>query len=829
MWNLDFDIRTSYGGRFGARTVSTVAMISALLVWGIPESAPAQEASGPVESDEADPESEDDSAGEDSGSDVVEIPTRREMNRESRQEGDGGESDSEEAPGEGGEEGESSVGATDTGPVKIPEVEVVGRSKKEVEEVPGSANVVTEEEIENQQPLNSNEVLRMLPGVHIQPEEGMGLRQNIGIRGLNPTRSRKVHVMEDGVPIALAPYGEPEMYYTPPVERMSRIEVVKGSGSILYGPQTVGGVVNYITPQPPEDFTVEGEARGGSFGHAQGEVMVGGTKGNVGYWLKGIHQRMGGHRRLNLRMTDATSKFRFELGSTQTLSLKFNVYDEWSRSTYLGLTRPQFREDPSADFAPNDRFKIRRYGAQATHVTVPSEDFKLETRLYGHNIRRNWRRQDFDRRPTCEQEDCYVRVIDEQGRNVTDDPSQWPTGRGGVFFRDSTGNRNREFTVGGIEPRATIFADLGEAVDYELQTGTRFHVEHTRERRLNGNTATSPAGDIRDDDERLGRALAVYGLNKFKFFDKKLQISPGLRFESLWTTRTTFRTRIDGTATDLDPPRKEHDHISAVIPGAGVNYQIVEPLSLFGGVHRGFSPPRTKDAITKTGERLNLEPEFSWNYEAGARVRFRDWLQAEAAGFIKDFQNQIIAPAEAGGAVSTDPEETDPGSRRAVQGGQTIHRGAEFAGTIDPATKEGLGFDLPISVSYTFVDAKFQDGWKTSIKGNELPYSPDHMVSGRIGFQHPNGLKLQLDGDWISGQFTDKTETVQSNEAGLRGWIDSRFILDANVSYTYDPWGVTALVAAKNILDERYIASRAPRGIKPGLFRQIIGGIRVQL
>lgn len=714
------------------------------------------------------------------------------------------------------------------GAVSVPEVEVIGRSDKDVESVPGSADVVTEEELDQQKALNTNEALRMVPGVHVQPEEGMGLRQNIGIRGLNPTRSRKVLVLEDGVPIALGPYGEPEMYYSPPVERMSRIEVVKGSGSILFGPQTIGGVINYITPQPPEDFTFESEARGGTYDYYQGEVTIGDTKGQVGYWLNGLHQRFGGHRGLDLRMTDVTSKFRLQLDDRQSLSLKFNVYDEWSRSTYLGLTTPQYQNDPSANYAKHDRFKIRRYGVQATHVATPSSNLLVETRLYGHNIQRNWRRQDFDRTASCEQDDCYVRVINGRGEDVVDSPSEWPNDQSGVFFRDTTGNRNREFTVGGIEPRVTWDWELG-SVAGELQAGTRFHIEHTRERRLNGNTDVSPAGTIRDDDERIGRAVAAYALNTFEFFDGDLQLSPGLRFESLWTERTVHRTRVDGEPTDLDPPRTNDNHIQAFIPGAGVSYNLLEPLTLFGGVHRGFAPPRTKDAITKEGQKLKLEPEFSWNYEAGARVRMADWLQAETAAFLLDFRNQIIAPAEAGGAVSVDPEARDPGTLKAVQGGRTTHKGLEFGATFDPATLSEAGFDLPLSVNYTFVDARFGEGWQQAIRGNQLPYAPRHTIAGRASFQHPIGLSLQLDGDWVSGQYTDKVETVRSGPAGLIGWIDSRFILDAKVSYTHEPSGLTGFVAGKNLLNEQYVSSRAPRGIKPGLFRHVYGGVSFKL
>ena len=50
-------------------------------------------------------------------------------------------------------------------------------------------------------------------------------------------------------PVALAPYGEPEMYYSPPIDRMSRIEIIKGSGSILFGPQTIGGVVRWVVAE----------------------------------------------------------------------------------------------------------------------------------------------------------------------------------------------------------------------------------------------------------------------------------------------------------------------------------------------------------------------------------------------------------------------------------------------------------------------------------------------------------------------------------------------------------------------------------------------------
>ncbi len=148
-------------------------------------------------------------------------------------------------------------------PTEVAGLTVLGEGGGGLARLPGSGAVIGAEVLGAMRPLSSTEVLRGVAGVHIQDEEGMGLRANIGIRGIDPDRSRSVLVLEDGIPVALNPYGEPEMYYTPPVDRMDRIEVVKGSGSILHGPQTVGGIINFVTPEPGRLTGVHGVALGG--------------------------------------------------------------------------------------------------------------------------------------------------------------------------------------------------------------------------------------------------------------------------------------------------------------------------------------------------------------------------------------------------------------------------------------------------------------------------------------------------------------------------------------------------------------------------------------
>ncbi len=117
---------------------------------------------------------------------------------------------------------------------------------------PGSVDVVDAAMLRDSRVFGFEEALRKVSGVYARPEEGFSLRPNISIRGLNPTRSARVLLLEDGVPLAYAPYGDNASYYHPPVDRFETIEVVKGSGQIAYGPMTVGGVVNYVTPAVPD-------------------------------------------------------------------------------------------------------------------------------------------------------------------------------------------------------------------------------------------------------------------------------------------------------------------------------------------------------------------------------------------------------------------------------------------------------------------------------------------------------------------------------------------------------------------------------------------------
>ena len=112
---------------------------------------------------------------------------------------------------------------------------------------PGSSHILSKKELKKFEFNDIHRVLRKIPSVHIQEEEGFGLRPNIGLRAIHPHRSRKITLMEDGVLIAPAPYAAPAAYYFPQLDRMESIEVFKGVPSTLFGPNSIGGAINFVT------------------------------------------------------------------------------------------------------------------------------------------------------------------------------------------------------------------------------------------------------------------------------------------------------------------------------------------------------------------------------------------------------------------------------------------------------------------------------------------------------------------------------------------------------------------------------------------------------
>jgi Fe(3+) dicitrate transport protein len=694
----------------------------------------------------------------------------------------------------------------------IPEITLVAKDDRLFRKTPGSASYIDKKELGLIAPVSGNEVFRRVPGVHVVDEEGLGLRANIGIRGLDPDRSRGVLILEDGIPVALAPYGEPEMYYTPNMDRMEGVEVLKGSGQILFGPQTIGGVINYQSLNPPDEASGFIRLRGGEGGFFSSLISYGDTRENMGYQLNYNRKRADQIGITGFDIHDLNLKFVFDLNSKSELSVKASVYDEISNSTYIGMPQTMF-DSGNQNFvhlAPDDRLRVRRYALSLTHHYRFNKNSRLKTTAFGFSTTRNWQRQDFSL----------------NGNNNLK-PGNW-TGviwgdesvpNGAIYMRNSSGNRNRHFEVVGLESQFSHqYRIYGQKS--EVKIGFRQMYENTTEQRINGSKQDSRTGNLITDEIRSTLASSFYAHNQTKLH-KSFSITSGVRIEHMSFDRNILRGpfEIAGTILTRDTSVHNSNTLTQIVPGAGFNWAFDSKSSLYGGIHKGFAPPRLKDAITAVGEVAELGPELSTNYELGVRTVPSAYISVEFTGFYMDFSNQIIPVAESAGGTGAG----------LINAGRTLHRGIELG--IDWNIAQLLKWKkaaLIYHTSLSLIDAKFTDDRISEgieINGLKTPYAPNVLVNSALSLETVNGSGFSIIYQYTGEQFTDLINSVEPHPNGRTGMIPAFNTLDFSVFHKIEKWNTTLSFSIKNLTNERFIVSRRPQGIRLGLPRYISGGL----
>lgn len=715
----------------------------------------------------------------------------------------------------------------------VAEIVVIGERAR-LAQISGSAAIVTQEDMKRSRVFSVNDALRLVPGIYPRDEEGVGARPNIGIRGLNPTRSSKVLLLEDGVPLSFAPYGDNASYYHPPVERFSAIEVLKGAAQVRFGPQTIGGVINYITPKAPETLMARATGSVGNRETVNLDAMVGGPLLGGGVLLHVNHKASQGSRdNQKLRFTDIFLKGDWEFGPDHALTVKLSRFEEGSDVSYSGLTRAEFAADPRGNAFVNDRFDTERSSASLSHRWALSEALTLRTTGYYHRFERDWWRQSSN---------------SSQRPNDASDPAC------GGMANLSTGcgneGRLRAYDTWGVESRLEI-AHAGLGFGGETEVGIRFHEERQQRRQLNGDTPTARSAGtgvnagVRENNARDASAAAAFVQSRLDF--GRLALIPGVRGEFVRYARRNLPVdvlvggRPSGAVTAATNASRR---LEQVVPGLGATFAVTPDVTVYGGVHRGFAPPRVEDIITAAGGSVDLEAELSWNWEAGVRGQLLPGVRGDATFFVMNFENQIVPQSVAGGVGAT-----------LTSAGRTLHRGGELSLNLSSRDAGATGeTDIYARLAATWVGtARYAskriatlpcfDGATTGtlvatgrgpqgcgvavdVIGNRLPYSPEWLGSAAVGLEH-RGWQGQIEVVGQSAMFADDVNSVAVSPDGQRGRISGWATV--NLALSYGPpggrWEVFA--SARNLFDRLIVVDRS-RGVLPGAPRLVQAGLTLR-
>ncbi|MCC5880743.1 MAG: TonB-dependent receptor [Idiomarina sp.] len=652
--------------------------------------------------------------------------------------------------------------------VVMPAIEVIsvtGRHAAHRYDETGSVVIISSEDIERVQPLSTEDILRRVPGINVKSEEETGIVANFGIRGLSASESKSL-VLEDGVPVAPGLFIGNDRYFNPRIQRISGVEILKGSSSLRYGPSTIGGVVNYQTITPDDGVKLSG--RVGSFNMREMTVEAGNStrSGDAFGGVVATHSRSDGFMDKGYDMTDIMFKSGAALSNSQSIGMKFSYHENEANISYRGLLLDDYRAGATYNPAPDDYYLTDRVAFDANHEWLLGNNMTLKTIIYWSDVSRDYWRYNVD-----------TAASNQAGR--------W------VYTDDLTGN-NRSFERYGIESRL-IFDNQLLSYPAQSEVGVRFMSEESDDTRIRATRQADRTG--LNDRHRVDSAdsIAAHAQTRVHLTDS-FALTPGIRVESYQQQQVILTQNNESAKTSN----------TEYLPGVGFTFDANSDTQFYGGVYRAFSPATNGVALDGLTDQ-NLDGERSTNFEAGVRGNL-DRFNYEVAAFYMDFSNQVVTG-------NTDPNLSQSNA------GSTEHYGMEFLLGYD----FGAGFSADANTTWV-PKSRFMSG---EFDGNRLPYAPEIVANLALNYNFEN-LKASLSAHHRGEQYGDPSNQVAlpENAAGgiWGGLMPAYTVYDFTTQYAVNNQ-LSVFGSVKNLTDKRYIAGLR-QGIYVGPERSFEVGVR---
>ena len=254
------------------------------------------------------------------------------------------------------------------------------------------------------------------------------------------------------------------------------------------------------------------------------------------------------------------------------------------------------------------------------------------------------------------------------------------------------------------------------------------------------------------------------------------------------------------------------------VAGIGVNYEINDNYSLFGGVHEGVAVPSPRSIL-----RSNVDLERSTSYELGLRHQTNNF-NAELVGFASEFENIISTSAGLGGIA------TSNAGTGSVQGIETL-------ASYDPFQDRAVRMPLFVSLTWTDteLDQPLNSGGGEDIYGDgdggpglagaNLPYIPEWKLAAGVGLE-TDTWGLDLTATYISDAFGTALNSPVPVTSSRQGLIDGGVLVDLSGYFQINDR--TRLIGGvHNVFEEVMVTSRIPEGARSNSPREFYVGFEM--
>ncbi len=645
---------------------------------------------------------------------------------------------------------------------------------------------------------NYRQIMAKVPGVSIWESDGSGIQTSVSTRGLSPNRSWEFNVRQNGVDISSEVFGYPEAYFTPPTEALEKIEIVRGAGSLQYGPQ-FGGMLNYVTKRylGSKTFSFESQQTIGNYGLYNAFNAIGGKIKNFSYYGY-LHHRSADGWRQNSQYRTTTG----HISLSYTFSPKLNATLEYSHMDYKsqqpgGLTDSMFLENAQQSNRSRN-WMGTPWNTAALHVDYSlNEKSKISLKLFYINAQRN--SVGFLR-------DVFV-----------------PDSLNGSYFNNRQVDRDWYKNIGGELRFLQKYNLFGN--ESALSAGMRVYTGETTRKQggigsvhsdfdleiVSRQTSNLGSFDYRRELNFTTRNGAAFIENMFQL-TKNLSITPGIRLEYINSGASGIIDR-PTLGVSIAVPNQIR---TVILAGAGAEYKVSKSSNLYANFSQGFRPVTFAEftpAATTDSIDSNLKDASGYNIDFGYRGTIKEFLTFDVGAFYLFYDNRI-------GTINVNNKNL----RTNI--GASVSKGIESFVELDVTRifweKSKVG-TLKIYGNVAFIDARYTrwddpaalvDSSK-DFTGNYVENAP--RTINRFGLTYKyNRFSLNFQLNQVGEVYTDALNTELSNARATIGKINGYQVMDVSCTYLINgKYNVKAGV--NNLTDERYATRRAGGYPGPGL------------
>jgi Fe(3+) dicitrate transport protein len=640
------------------------------------------------------------------------------------------------------------------------------------------------------------QVMAKVPGIQIWENDPSGIQINIGARGLSPNRSWEFNTRQNGYDISSDPFGYPEAYYTPQLNSVQRIQVVRGAGSLQYGPQ-FGGMVNFILKdgsdfEKPLQFETQQTA--GSFGMFNTYNALGGNNGKAHYYAFWDRRNGDGSRpNSNYTVNTGYGSFTYKINPRLKMGVELTHFNYLSQQPG-GLTDAQFKENHlqslrsrnwfqvkwnmaalNADYTINDksRINVKVFGMMGERNSIGfMQAPNVRDTINASTLQYNNRRVDIDRYKNAGAEIRYVNEYNIANvKNTLATGVRFFTGNT-VRLQDGKGDTGNEFNLNNIDPFIT---DL--------------------------NFVTNNTAVFAENIIHIG---------------KKFILIPGMRYEHIVNTATGILR--NKPASDQSITR------SFALLGVGAEYHIGQ-TELYANYSQAYRPMLFSD-LTGNPTTDEIDPALKdangYNIDLGWRGSVKNYLFFDVSGYIMQYNNRI-------GMIVQQRANGDFYNLR-TNVGNSISSGTEILIEFSPTkafSKVSRHNNILLFISMALMNNQYENVSvitkdnntntlkESNLRNNRIENAPEQIIRAGITYSNKK-LTTTLQYSYTAETFSDANNTVHPTINGLNGIIPSYQLLDLSATYK-----INTILFVKsginNLMNEKYFTRRAGGYPGPGV------------